>query len=165
MTSPMTPRAMAVAEGYGLDPDNPGPDHIGWPDLLDRLSRERNWWVATVRPDGRPHVVPVWGLVRDGRPIFSSSPRARKAANMAHNPNIVVHLESGDDVGIFEGRVTKIEVADLPDGYAEGYSAKYDFEFDPTESTEDFGLYEVTITRAMAWNEAEFVDTVVVFDA
>ncbi|MFJ8363696.1 pyridoxamine 5'-phosphate oxidase family protein [Streptomyces sp. NPDC093984] len=32
------------------------------PAVLDRLARERNAWLCTVRPDGSPHVTPVWFL-------------------------------------------------------------------------------------------------------
>ena len=36
------------------------------------MSKAHNYWVSTTRPDGRPHVMPVWGvwieeiLFRDG---------------------------------------------------------------------------------------------------
>jgi hypothetical protein len=45
-------------------------------------------WVATVHPDGRPHLTPVWGLWVYGVFYFGSGPGTRKARNLAENPNV-----------------------------------------------------------------------------
>jgi hypothetical protein len=39
--------------------------------------------VATVRPDGRPHVMPVWAVWDQGLLWFSSSLGSRKSHNSA----------------------------------------------------------------------------------
>lgn len=42
--------------------------------------------LATVRPDGRPHVVPVW-YVRDGQDlVFTTGAESVKARNLRHQP-------------------------------------------------------------------------------
>ncbi len=44
-----------------------------WSKALERLEnpeKYRTYWLATVRPDGRPHVVPLLGLWLDGRFYF-----------------------------------------------------------------------------------------------
>ena len=42
--------------------------------------------LATVRPDGRPHVVPIW-FARDGEQIvFTTWHTSVKARNLRHNP-------------------------------------------------------------------------------
>jgi hypothetical protein len=48
-----------------------------------RLVKSHDYWVATVWPDGRPHVMPVWGVWRDEAVWFSSSLGSRKARNLA----------------------------------------------------------------------------------
>ena len=79
-----------------------GPEGLlDWRWAEARLERARTYWVATVRPDGRPHVVPVWGVWLDRRFYFGGG--GVKARNLAGNPAVVVHLESGDEVVIVEG--------------------------------------------------------------
>jgi hypothetical protein len=66
-----------------------------------RLVAARNYWIATTRPDGRPHCRPVWGVWLPDGFWFSTGSLARH--NLAANPQITVHLESGDQVVILEG--------------------------------------------------------------
>ena len=66
------------------------------------MAAAREYWVATVRPDGRPHLTPVWGLWLEGAFYFGSGPQTRKARNLSENPNVAVH-PAGEDVVIVEG--------------------------------------------------------------
>ncbi len=59
----------------------------------------RDYWVATVHPDGRPHLTPVWGLWVDGAFYFGSGPQTRKARNLAENPSVAVHTVGEDEGG------------------------------------------------------------------
>src|SRR5258708_39895481 len=75
-----------------------------------RLRAELMMWLSTVRPDGRPHLVPVWFLW-DGRTILIfSQPNQQKLRNLQHNPNVVVALDTagqGEDILMVEGK-TKV---------------------------------------------------------
>ena len=64
--------------------------------MAKKMSREECWAflmarprpakLATVRPDGRPHVVPIW-FERDGEQIlFTTWHTSVKARNLGHNP-------------------------------------------------------------------------------
>ncbi len=64
--------------------------------MAKKMSREECWEfmtarartakLATVRPDGRPHVVPIW-FERDGEQIvFTTWHTSVKARNLRHNP-------------------------------------------------------------------------------
>ena len=35
---------------------------LDWPSVRAQLERAERYWIATIRPDGRPHVVPVDGI-------------------------------------------------------------------------------------------------------
>jgi PPOX class probable F420-dependent enzyme len=49
--------------------------------------------VATVRPDGSPHVVPVW-FEWDGKSLrFEAQARSRKARNLRHDPRMSVVID------------------------------------------------------------------------
>jgi hypothetical protein len=87
--------------GYGIRPDGEG--ILPWSFVDERMANARNYWVATTRPDGRPHAMPLSGVWIDGSFCFGTGPGSRKARNLAENPHLVVHSESGDEVVILEG--------------------------------------------------------------
>jgi general stress protein 26 len=56
----------------------------------------------------------VWGFWIDGGLYFGTARSTRKARNLAHNPAISIHLESGDDVVILEGSAEEVDLSDKP---------------------------------------------------
>ncbi len=141
-----------MVAGYGLAPVEAGV--LAWSDVQARLAESRNYWVATTRPNGRPHVMPVWGLWWDGTFYFSTDPNSQKARNLAGNQEVVVHLESGDDAVILEGAVERVTDPQTLAEFADRYDAKYQFRPDP--SNPNFAFYSVRPRRAFAWREADF---------
>ncbi|HYT24961.1 MAG TPA: pyridoxamine 5'-phosphate oxidase family protein [Actinomycetota bacterium] len=112
---------------YGVPPTAEG--MLPWSHAVERIRAARNYWVSTTRPDGRPHAVPVWGVWVDETFFHGGGPDTRKARNLAVNPAVSVHLESGDEVVIVEGTVDRI-TADHPDQdllrrIDDAYEAKY----------------------------------------
>lgn len=72
-----------------------------------RLRNDPVVWFITVRPDGRPHVVPVW-FFWDGETILIfSQPNKQKIRNVRQNPHVMLALDGtgnvGDDVVVVEG--------------------------------------------------------------
>ncbi len=146
-----------MGEGYGL-PDTAGVDHKPWPDVLAAIRDARNWWICTTRASGRAHAMPVWGVVIDQRILWSTSPASVKSANLRRQPEMVMHLESGDDVVIVEARAEEITVDDLPASFVQVYSDKYGFEIDLSEP--GYGLWELHPSVVLVWEEARFPETV-----
>lgn len=75
--------------------------------VLQRLQSDSIIWFTTVRPDGRPHTVPVWFLWENGSVILYSRPNNVKVRNLQHNPNVVIALDNtndGEDVITVEGK-------------------------------------------------------------
>ncbi len=91
--------------GYGVPDDLDG--LIEWPAVEHRLIDATSYWLATTRPDGRPHVVPRWGVWVDGRFFYDGSPDTVHARNLERDPRCVLHLESGDQAVIVEGRSSR----------------------------------------------------------
>jgi PPOX class probable F420-dependent enzyme len=95
---------------------------------IDRMLRtEPVVWVSTVRPDGSPHLVPIW-FSWDGRRLFiASKPNAVKVRNLRANPKVFLALGEPDedfDVGMLEGEATipSATTAEmLPPGHLEKY--------------------------------------------
>src|SRR5215217_8639183 len=49
---------------------------------LENPERGRTYWLATVRPDGRPHVRPLLGLCLDGALYSITGERTRKGNHL-----------------------------------------------------------------------------------
>lgn len=77
--------------------------------MNSRLVTAKNIWVATVRPDGRPHLAPVWFVVNDGHWYFVTDPKSVKARNLQRNSKIALSLEDGNDPLIIEGEARPVE--------------------------------------------------------
>ena len=98
----------------------------------ERLRRELMMWLCTVRPDGRPHLVPVWFLWDGETILIFSQPNKQKLRNLQHNPNVVVALdtaEHGDDVVMIEGKAQLLDdpkVSAALSVYAEKYKERLD---------------------------------------
>ncbi len=94
--------------GYGLRPADEGTGLLPWSWAEERLVASRNYWLATVWSDGRPHVMPVWGMWSEGAFWFSSSKHSRKALNLIANPRCVVTTEDAENPVVVEGIATVV---------------------------------------------------------
>jgi len=121
----------------------------------ERLAKSRNYWICTARPDGRPHSIPVWGFWLDGALYFGTGRTTRKARNVAHNPAISVHLESGDDVVILEGSAVEVDLADksIRKRLDTASRAKYKM---PLMVIPESVIYCVRPSVVLAWTESDF---------
>ncbi len=148
-----TPSRPRMPEGYGVPASDEG--LLAWSHAVERLERARNYWIVTVRPNGKPHAAPLWGVWLDGVLYFEGGPDTRRGRNLVDNPSVVVHLESGDDVVILEGEAHEVKAPErsLTVRLAEQYSAKYgDVGYQPgPDAWDNGGLYAVRVHKAMAW--------------
>jgi PPOX class probable F420-dependent enzyme len=89
--------------GYGIAGPAEGSGLLPWSWAAERLTSARNYWVATVSPDGRPHATPVWGMWDDTVLWFTCAVGSRKAVNLRAEPRCVVTTEDASDPVIIEG--------------------------------------------------------------
>ena len=136
--------------GYGVPEDEEG--MLPWAWAAERLAKAHNYWVVT----SGPHASPVWALWRDGALVFSCGPGSRKARELARDPKIVIHLESGDEVVIVEGEA---EATAADAALIDEYERKYNFRAEAGE-----GWYRVEPMRVLAWTEAGFPKSATRFD-
>lgn len=111
--------------GYGLPKGNKG--LLPWSWAEQRLKKSHNYWITTVKPDGSPHTMVVWGLWQDGRFLFSTGSTSRKARNLAANVNCVVCTEDAADAVIVEGLAEIANVA-ARRKFLPVYEKKYKFD-------------------------------------
>jgi hypothetical protein len=138
---------------YGIPESEEG--MLPWSHVCERMEKARNYWIGTTSPKGQPHATPVWGVWLDQTLYFDGSPQTRRGRNLAANPKVAVHLESGDEVVILKGEAHQIQKPDrtLTTRLAEAYAAKYaTLGYEPTPDTWDNGgLYVVRLRLAFAW--------------
>jgi hypothetical protein len=130
MDSPEPQTLRPHMPGYGVSASLEGA--LPWSWAVERLSRAQNYFVATVWPDGRPHVTAVWAVWVNGRLCFSCGPSSRKARNLAANPECVVTTERADELVIVEGAATPITDDGLLSAFLRAYKEKYDWDPDPS---------------------------------
>lgn len=152
MTDPMRSRPDMPA-AYGV-PAATSEQQLSWDWAGGELTAARNYWVCTTRPDGRPHAMPVWGLWLDDAFYFSTDPNSRKGKNIARDPRITVHLESGDDAVVLEGTATVVRDAAALRRFVEEYDRKYDIKVDTDNA--DYGVYALRPRQALAFREQDF---------
>jgi hypothetical protein len=127
---------------------------MAWSFVVERLTTARNYWVATVRPDGRPHAAPIWGVFVEDDLYLETDPGTRKARNLAADPRVNVHPELADEVVIVDGLAEPFR----PDGHtavalATAFSSKYTgYEPEP-DAWDGGGLYVVTPEIVLAWRD------------
>src|SRR5215831_15947558 len=109
--------------GYGLPKTKKG--LLSWKWAEDRLKRSRQYWIATTRPDGRPHVMVVWAQWLHGALYFSTGAKSRKAQNLASNPHCTMCTENAAEAVIVEGTVEVEQDVDRIRKFIPLYEKKY----------------------------------------
>ena len=61
---------------------------VEWDEGRRHLAEAEVYWIATVRPDGQPHVTPLLAVWLDESLWFCTGPTERKARNLAANPHV-----------------------------------------------------------------------------
>ncbi|EFH85253.1 pyridoxamine 5'-phosphate oxidase family protein [Ktedonobacter racemifer] len=89
----------------------------------DGPNQQSTRWLATVRPDGKPHVVPIGAIWIDEAFYFTAGADTRKARNLAHNPNCVLTFARRDFDLIFEGEAIRVTDPAKAQHIAEAYAA------------------------------------------
>jgi hypothetical protein len=142
-----------MPDGYGVPESTQGT--LPWSYVEERMSAAGNYWIATVRPDGRPHAMPVWGAWIDRKLYIEGSPDTIRHRNLEGNPNVVAHLEDGSQVVIVEGAAQA--VGKPPRLLAEQLAAimgqKYaSFGYTPgPDQWDSGGLYVIFPRKVFAW--------------
>lgn len=144
---PPQARRLRFPQGYE-QPDADVP-LLEWAEVSGRIAASENYWIATTRADGSPHVTPIWGAWVDGALYFDGSPRTQWGRNLAANPSIAIHLESGTEVVILEGRAEDLTTGtELADRITATWNTKYGLLApDPTGS----GILRLRPGRVRAW--------------
>jgi hypothetical protein len=102
-----------------------------WSWALERLEKSHNYWIATTRPQGFPHLMLVWGVWWEDAFWFSTGPRTRKAKNIAAQSHCVIGTEDAAEAVILEGNAQDIKDRSIWKRFAEVYNHKYGGNVEP----------------------------------
>lgn len=135
-------------------------DALSWAEVAARLAPARSYWLGTTSPGGEPHAAPVWGVVTGGTLYLYTERRTRKARNLAADPRLVVHLESGEDVVIVHGTADDLghpaQVPEVVAALTAKYSRPADRQYLPDADPSFDVVYAVRPRSALLWLLADY---------
>lgn len=108
---------------------SPGVTALPWTDAEEQLQKADVFWLSTVRPEGRPHVVPLIAVWLNGSLYFATGDGERKAKNLAKNRQVCIttgrnDLTEGFDI-VVEGQANVVSGATNVRPIADAFAAKY----------------------------------------
>ncbi|TDD33577.1 pyridoxamine 5'-phosphate oxidase family protein [Actinomadura sp. KC06] len=121
-------------------------------DVLDRLGRDVDAWVATADPrTGAPYMVPL-SFLWDGSSLLVATPsQSATGRNLRLSGTARVGVGGTRDVVMIDGAVEALEAAELQAGTADAFAAKTDFE--PRSESQHYLYFRVRPSRIQAWRE------------
>jgi hypothetical protein len=167
MSGPIRRERPTFPAGYGLPDSDEG--LLDWPTVRERLERSKHYWLASVRPDGRPHLIPRWGVWLDDAFWYDGSDETRHARNVSRDPRCSLSLESGTEVVIVEGRSEVARVDDalgvrLAAAFGKYHDDGYAPAADSWSGEGSGGMRVLRPATAMAWFRFPADATRFVFD-
>ncbi len=133
---------------------------VRWEDAQQRLTKGGWFWLATVRPDGAPHVMPVFAVWSESGLFVASKDMARKSRNLAADGRCVIATDSGDLHLIVEGEARRVRDEVTLRRASDAFKAIYDWptvvmgdkldaEYGaPTSGGPPYDIYEIVPTKA-----------------
>lgn len=117
-------------------------------DKTSALEQQANIWFTSVRPDGRPHMTPVWFVYLEGKFYVGIDPASVKSRNIGRNPGVVLALEDGSHPLICEG-IARIITPPLSEPLLGAFMKKY--EWDMTSEAQYHQVVEITPQKWLSW--------------
>jgi PPOX class probable F420-dependent enzyme len=114
----------------------------------EKLNNQSIIWIASVRADGRPHLVPIWFTWHERKIYICIDPKSVKAKNIHHEPRVALALEDGTKPLICEGNATVLHPP-YPLPVCALFKQKYDW--DITTETQYTCLVQITPQKWLAW--------------
>jgi Pyridoxamine 5'-phosphate oxidase len=143
--------------GYGTKGPTEGRGLLPWSWAEERLTRSHDYWVATVRPDGRPHLMPVWAVWDDRALWWSSGLASSKARNIEADPRCTIATDNAWEPVVLEGVAERVTDHDALARFIglenEKYGTDYSVDFlDPAVN----GTYRVAPSWVFSLTEDDF---------
>lgn len=143
--------------GYGTRPPEQGSGLLEWSWAETRLRTSHDYWLATVTPAGRPHAMPVWAVLLEGRLWFSSAIGSRKARNLTSHPFCSMTTDNPLEPVVAEGPVELITATEALERMLAAENEKYGTEYgmdmmNPDENS----CFAMTPERVIGLDSSDF---------
>jgi PPOX class probable F420-dependent enzyme len=125
--------------------------------------------VATLGPDGRPHVVAMWYGFLDGVPAFETYRKSQKVVNLRRDPRMTCLIEEGDRYDELRGveLVATGTVVDDPEALttvARSLFERYDTGFGPDQGDDYISfmvakrvVVRVDVDEVVSWDHGKLI--------
>ncbi len=110
---------------FGPEPTTTPGEALSWGEVERWLQQATEVWVVSVRPDGRPHAVPVDLVWVDAVAVIGAPPWSQRARNIEANREVVLHLPGTDSVAILEGRAEPLIAGPMLQRFLEIAAERY----------------------------------------
>jgi PPOX class probable F420-dependent enzyme len=117
-------------------------------EMITRLESQQNIWFSSVRPDGRPHLAPVWFVWHAGKVYIGTDPKSVKIRNIRRNARVTLALEDGTHPVICEGSARIVEKP-WPEPLLAAFFQKYEWDLNKEEQYN--AVVEITPEKWLAW--------------
>ena len=105
---PVTPVAETMpTPGKGTEVEG-ATRSLDWPDVKRRLTSNGWFWLASVRPDGAPHMMPLFAAWSEPVLFIASKDSARKSRNLDADGRCVLSTEADGAHLVVEGRASRV---------------------------------------------------------
>ncbi len=117
-------------------------------EVIAKLESQQTIWFSSVRPDGRPHLAPVWFVWHAGKIYIGTDPKSVKSHNIRHNPRVTLALEDGTHPVICEGIARPVD-RPWPEPLVAAFFQKYEWDMNKEEQYNE--VIEITPEKWLAW--------------
>ncbi|MEU0248234.1 pyridoxamine 5'-phosphate oxidase family protein [Streptomyces sp. NPDC006235] len=120
-------------------------------DLLDRMEREIDIWVATADTEGVPCLVPLWFVWHDEAVWLCTRLTNPTGRNLRDGRRARLAFGDTRDVVLLDGDVETFTTPEVPPAAAEAFRAKTGW--DPREDHASYAFFRVRPRAVQAWFE------------
>ncbi|MFG2681963.1 pyridoxamine 5'-phosphate oxidase family protein [Streptomyces sp. NPDC048392] len=120
-------------------------------DVLDRLERERDIWVATADAEGLPCLVPLWFVWHAGSVWLCTRLTNPTGRNLRDGGRVRLAFGHTRDVVLIDGEVETFGLREVPSAAAGAFHGKTGW--DPREDSPSYAWFRVRPLAVQAWHE------------
>jgi PPOX class probable F420-dependent enzyme len=114
---------------------------------VSRLTEQKICWIATTRPDGKPHLSPIWYVWLDDRIWLCCWSGSVKARNLRADPRVSFSLQEGGDPLVAEGAAA-LHGRPFPPHVSGAFLDAFDWDIETDAAGETYDcLVEITVDR------------------
>jgi hypothetical protein len=148
MSVPIAERPIAP-KGYGYSTKRTG--MLEWHLVREALAAAQLYWIATRRPDGGPHIHPIWGGWVGDHLYFEGGDTTRWARNLARDQRVGFGVESQGLHISGRGVVDNTPAGNDFEALTANYAGKYSYR----PQTDQFYRVKPSVIIALAMTSME----------